>query len=580
MVQKHSRFFGIAISPGIGWGKACIWGTAPATRRRKIRVSQVSNQLAKFSKAIEISKQQFAELKSKVAQNIGDKEAKIFETYILFLDDPVFLVQIEKKIVEQRINVESALEDVINESIKIYSTVEDLYLKERIQDIRDVGRRILDNLVGYNQQCLLDGETETIVIANELTPSQLIDFDHKYVKGFITEKGGETSHSAILARSLGIPMISGIKDILNKFEAGTPVLVNGFNGKIIRNPKAEEVKIIQQQFPELIITDEELSKLAALPTATTDGQRVHLLANIRSQSDVSYAQHFKAEGIGLYRTEMSFINRKNFPTEDEQFAIYRSIVESTKPNPVTLRTLDLGGDKFSPYYPYHKSRELNPYLGLRAIRISLTKPDIFIKQLRAVLRASFYGKVKLMIPMISGIEEIKHTKKILLRVMKDLKQENIPFDEDLELGVMIEIPSAVIAINYILKEVDFISVGTNDLIQYTLAVDRSNELVSEYYEPLHPAIISSLKQIIDAANRAKKEVSICGEMAADVRYTKLLIGLGYRNLSMSSFFIPQVKKAVLSFDTDSARILAYKVLNLSAIKKIKKLIARDLNNRQ
>ena len=577
MTQKHSRFYGIAISPGIGWGKACIWGKAPITKRRKIRVGQVANQLARLSKAVEISKRQLTEIRNKVAQNIGNNEAKIFETYSLFLDDPVFLAQIEKKIVEKRINVENALADVIKESIEIYSAVEDLYLKERIQDIRDVGRRILDNLAGYNQQCILDGETEIIVVANELTPSQLIDFDEHNIKGFITERGGETSHSAILARSLGIPMISGIVNVLNKFEAGTPILVNGFNGKIIRNPKTEEVEIIQQQFPRLIISDDELKELFKQPTATKDGYKIHLLANIRTKSDVSYAKHFKAEGIGLYRTEISFLNRRTFPSEDQQFELYRTVVESTNPYAVTLRTLDLGGDKFSPYYPYHKSREMNPYLGLRAIRISLEEPEIFRNQLRAILRASAFGKVKLMLPMISGVEEIRQTKKILIKVMYELKQEKIKFDEELEIGAMIEIPSAVIAINHILKEVDFVSVGTNDLIQYTLAVDRSNELVSNYYEPLHPAIINSLKQIIDAANRAKKEASICGEMAADVRYTKILIGLGYRNLSMSSFFIPQVKKAVLSFDLDSARELAYKALNLWGIKKIKKLIAQDMN---
>jgi len=422
-------------------------------------------------------------------------------------------------------------------------------------------------------------EKEIIVVAEELTPSQLIDVDHESIKGFITEKGGETSHSAILARSLGIPLISGIKDVVNKFEVGTPVLINGFNGKVIRSPFPEEIKTIRKQFPKLIISEEEKKELSHLPAKTLDGSTIHLFANIRSHNDLAYAKHYKAEGIGLYRTEMSFMDRRTFPTEDEQFEIYRIVVADMKPYPVTLRTIDLGGDKFSAYYPYHKSRELNPYLGLRAIRISLTKPDIFIKQLRAILRASAYGNVNLMIPMISGVEVIRQTKNILLRVIKDLKRKKIHFDENLKIGVMIEIPSAVITINHIIKEVDFVSVGTNDLIQYTLAVDRSNELVSSYYEPLHPAVLSSLKQIVDAANRAKKEVSICGEMAADIRYTKLLLGLGFNNLSMSSFFIPQVKKAVRSIDMDSAKELAYRSLNLWSIPKIKRLLANDMNGK-
>lgn len=575
MIKRHSRFSGIAVSPGIGVGKAHVWGISPKAKHRKIRVGQVAHELARLSKAIELSKQQLIELKSKVAQNLSIEMADIFEAHFLFLNDPVFLSKIEKKIVEQRMNVEAALEGVINESVKIYSSVEDTYLKERSHDIQDIGRRILNNLAGYNQQSLLAEESEIIIVAWELTPSHLMDLNHDTIKGLITEKGGETSHTAILARSLGIPLVSGIQKILHRIETGTPILVNGFNGEVIRNPLPNEIKSAQHEFPKLIIPDDEIEQLNALPTETLDGVKIKLMANIRSQKDINFVKHFKAECIGLYCTELAFLDRKTFPSEDQQFELYREVVECTAPNPVVFRTLDLGGDKFSPYYPYIRSRELNPYLGLRAIRISLTKPELFIKQLRAILRASAYGKVKIMIPMISGVEEIRKTKRLFYRARKELKQEKVHFDPELEFGVMIEIPSAVIAINAILREVDFISVGTNDLVQYTLAVDRSNELVSSYYEPVHPAVIDSLRKIVKAANYFNKEVSICGEMAANVRYTKLLLGLGYRNLSMSSFFIPQVKQAVRAIDLNSARILASKVLNTWEVRKIKKIIDQD-----
>jgi phosphotransferase system enzyme I (PtsI) len=566
------KVYGIAISPGIGVGTASVWGKTPRTKRRKISVSQITSELERFSYAVRRSEEQVSDLQKRVARGIGHKEAEIFEVHALLLKDPGFIAQIEKKILEKRVNAESALEEVVEESTKLYSSVNDVYLKERIQDIRDIGKRILENLIGQNQKLILNGETEIIVVAEELTPSQLIDIDHNLIKGFITERGGETSHSAILARSLGIPLISGVQDVLKKIKVGCRLLVNGFNGEIIRNPLQKEIDRSEREFPRMVISDSELKCLNQQETATEDGIVVHLHANIRSQGDLNYAQHFHAEGIGLYRTEMAFMNRDDFPSEEEQFTIYREVVESIAPHHAVIRTLDLGGDKFSPYHPYVKNREMNPYLGLRAIRISLSNPKIFRKQLRAILRASAFGKVKLMMPMISGLEEIKHTKRLLLKEMKDLENSDIPYDANLEIGVMIEIPSAVIVIDAILREVDFISVGTNDLIQYTLAVDRSNELVSRYYEALHPAILHSLEKIVNAADRSGKEVSICGEMAGDVKYTELLVGLGYRNLSMSAFFIPQVKKALRAINIGDAQKLAQEALQLSEIRKIRKLI--------
>lgn len=574
MVQKHTRITGIAISPGIGYGKACIWGTAPSVKRRKIRVGQVASEINRLEKAIDISLIQINDIRTKVANNIGEKEADIFGAHAMLLKDPVLMVQIEKKIVENRINAEAAIEEVIDEAVKVYATTNETYLKERIQDFRDVGRRLIDNLAGYNQECMLEDENEIIVIAEEITPSQLMEADHSLISGFVTEQGGETSHVAILARSLGIPLVSGIHDILKRLKSGAPLLVNGFNGTILRNPTNGEVKAESKEFPRIIISESEIEKLNKLPVETADGVPITLLANVRSETDIKYAKLYNSAGIGLYRTELAFNNRRSFPTEEEQFTSYKQVVAEMAPHPVTIRTLDLGGDKFSPYYPYQKKRELNPYLGLRAIRISLARPDILRNQLQAIVRASGFGHVKLLLPMISGVEEIRKVKRLLYRILREFQKEKIPFDADIKIGAMIEIPSAVVAIRSILREVDFISVGTNDLIQYTLAVDRSNEAVSHYYEPLHPAVLHLLQQIAAAAKREKKEVSICGEMAADVRYTKLLLGLGYDVLSMSSLFIPQIKKNIRTIRLDSAREMAYKALNLWEIKKIKKLIHR------
>ena len=576
MTKKSARLHGRGISPGIGQGYVVVWGPAPKPKRRKIRAGQVSLEIKRLKDAIEASRRQLDALTQRVHEKVGSKESDIFEVHALFLSDPVFLTKIERRIVEKFVNVEAALEDTINEMTHVYANIEDPYLAERIQDIRDIGRRLMDNLQGHKSKDASEGDEAVIIVTDELTASQLMDLDHAHVAGLITEKGGATSHSAILARSLGIPLISGVPGVLSRIKTGTYLLINGFNGEIIRRPSKTEIHAIQEQFPSLIITVEERRKLEKLPCVTADGVRIKLRSNVRSNDDLAYVKSEHADGIGLYRTEMAFINRKTFPSENEQFQIYREAVEALTPAPVTLRTIDLGGDKFSPFFPHSQNNELNPYLGLRAIRVSLSRPDEFKTQLRAILRASAYGKIKLMLPLVGSIEEIRQTKRMLYRTMVELRRNSIPFDEQLELGVMIEIPSAVFIINAILREVDFVSVGTNDLIQYTLAVDRSNEMVSNYYEPAHPAIIMQLKQVVDAANRAQKEVSICGEMAADLQYTKLLLGLGYRNLSMSPFFISQVKRAIRCIDMQGARQFAYQVLNLTEVRKIKKLLMDDL----
>jgi len=570
MPAKRAKYHGLAVSPGLAIGKACVFGEIQMTPRRKIKVSQVERELNRLSVAIKKSKQDLSELRSVAEQKVGIKQAEIFGAHLLFLDDPVFLAQIQKKLVENKINLEAAVEDVMFDSVRMFSKVQDPHLRERIQDIRDVGRRLLENIMGYDRSEFLSTEEDVIIAAEELVPSQTIDLKRNRIRGFVTEKGGATSHAAILARSLGVPLVSGIPDLIPHLKIGDLLLVDGFNGEIVLNPSKEEIASFQNRLKTLHIREDEEKRIAKLPATTKDGVRVRVLANIRSEDDVDTAIHAKADGIGLYRTEIHFLDHEQFPSEEEQLEHYQRVVERMAPNPVTIRTLDLGGDKFSRFYPDLK--ETNPYLGLRAIRISLEHPELFKIQLRAILRASVYGEVRLMLPMISGLEEVIKTKRLLQRCKTELRREKIAFDNKLPVGVMIEVPSASLVIDSILKNVDFISVGTNDLIQYTIAVDRGNERVSTLYEPVHPAVLMLLNNLVQAADRAKKPISICGEMAGDPRYIALLLGMGYTELSMSSFFIPHVKSKIRTMSMTEAKRTTEKILSLEKIGEIKQYL--------
>ncbi|MFZ5517154.1 MAG: phosphoenolpyruvate--protein phosphotransferase [Candidatus Zhuqueibacterota bacterium] len=572
MVKKVSTFFGIPISPGIAWGRACIFGSAPKVTRRTIRFTQVAEELGRLSQAIEVSRVQLKEIRANITERIGHKEGAIFDAHLLFLNDPVFMAQIQKRLVEELINVEAAVEDVLQESILTFSSTQDSYLKERIQDIRDVGHRILDNLIGSSQQCLLEG-MDLIIVATELTPSQTANINSNHIKGIVSEKGGLTSHAAILARSLGIPLVTGIPNLVSNVELSMPIFLNGNTGEVTINPSVKKLQSYKASIKEQREKKQREKKAVGLPSVTKDGHTINFLANIRSEEDIELARTFLASGIGLYRTEMHFIDRHDYPSEDEQYEHYRTVVEKMNPLPVTIRTMDLGGDKLTQFYKSdHRFSEHNPYLGLRAIRLSLQQPEIFKQQLRAILRAGVHGSAKILLPMIASIEEIKQVKILLNQSKKELQEEGKQHQCDMPIGAMIEIPSAALVIDAIYREVDFVSIGTNDLIQYTLAVDRGNAQVSKIYEPLHPSILILLKNLVFAAKRAGKEISICGEMAGDIKYTKLLIGLGYRNLSMSSYFIPQLKRYIRSITAQEAEALAEQALAMTEVKRIKKLL--------
>ncbi|MBN1350020.1 phosphoenolpyruvate--protein phosphotransferase [candidate division KSB1 bacterium] len=570
MPGKRAKYQGLAVSPGLAVGKACVFGKILVVPRRKIKVSQVERELQRLTDAIAESKQELSQLKSVAESEVGIKDAEIFGTHLLFLDDPVFLAKIQKKLVENKINLEAAVEDVTSESIRMFSKIHDPHFRERIQDIRDVGMRLLENIMGFDRSLLLSTDEDVIIVSSELTPSQTINLKKNRIRGFVTEKGGPTSHAAILARSLGIPLVSGVHNLETRLKMGSLLIVDGFRGEILQNPTEEELSTFRKQLESLHIQEDKEKKIAKLPTRTKDGVRIKVLANIRSEDDVTAAIHANADGIGLYRTEMHFLNHAEFPSEDEQLIDYRRVVEKIAPSPVTIRTLDLGGDKFSGFYP--DLRETNPYLGLRAIRVSLEHPELFKMQLRAILRASVFGNVKLLLPMISGVEQVIKTKRLIRKCARELKRENLAFNAKIPVGAMIEVPSASLVIDSILKYADFLSVGTNDLIQYTIAVDRGNEMVSDLYEPVHPAILKLLSRMAKAARRANKSISICGEMAGDTRYTALLLGMGYTELSMSSFFIPHLKSKIHSLTMTEAKQTAQRVLALEKIKEIKKYI--------
>jgi len=568
MSRESRKFTGIAVSPGLACGKACILGGAPVIPKRKVDIGDIQKELSRLTKAIEESKRQLQQIKAKVEKEMGPEEARVFEAHLLFLEDAYFYSQIEKKLIDKGITLEMAIEEVIRDSAELLKETRDPYLRERAQDIRDVGKRLLRNLLGYKRQSLLKGEKDIIIVAEELTPSDTVHLDKERIRGFVTEEGGITSHASILARSMGVPLVSGVIGFVRDLEMGETLLVDGFRGEVIRNPTRKEIAVFHRRIKDIEALAREEDRLAHLPAITLDGHKVDLLANIASEEDLSLALHSRAEGIGLYRTEIYFIDREDFPSEEEQFEIYRRVAE--KLSPVTIRTLDLGGDKYHPVFP--RPRELNPYLGYRAIRVSLEHPEIFKTQLRAILRASAFGKVRVMFPMIASLEEVKAAKRVLEEAKAELRKSNASYDERIQVGAMIEIPSAAIMAELILTEVDFLSVGTNDLIQYTLAVDRSNERVSRLYEPLNPAVLHLLKSLAEKAERAGKEISICGEMAGDPRYTLLLLGLGFSKLSMSSVFIPHIKKIIRSSTIKSARELATKALRLGEVEEIKKVL--------
>lgn len=540
MSKKERIIPGIPVSEGIAIGSICLYRTElDDIREYNVELYQVSYELDRYFSAINEVGLQFMDKQNHIARDIGSKHAEIYEAYRLILEDPLFQEEIPETIRQIKKNAEYVIHKKLLNLQKQFETIKDEYLRERIYDVRGVSRRIIYNLTQQDSYCDFDRFSDNILIARELTPVDSIYFQHRALKGIATEYGGKTSHAAILAHSLEIAAIVGTENLLAHAKNGGPAIIDGFNGKVILNP-AKETEICYRNEMQHWEKRVKRFKIAIeAPSPVISGRKIRLLANINDEAEIDLARSYLAEGIGLFRTELQFIAKERFLKEEEQFEIYRNVLKAFPAGEIAIRLLDIGGDKFLPLSQEH--HELNPFLGWRSIRILLDDPLLFKTQIRALLRASVYGKLKILIPMISSLEDVRAA----VAVIHDVKQELDLTDVHIPVGIMVEIPSAALEIEKLLAEVDFASIGTNDLIQYTLAVDRNNEKVAAYYQPLNGAVLSLIEKVVQAGNKFKKEISVCGEMAGDPHFVPLLIALGIRNLSMHPAALPRIKNLLL-----------------------------------
>ncbi|MCX6354411.1 MAG: phosphoenolpyruvate--protein phosphotransferase [Candidatus Aureabacteria bacterium] len=565
---KEKTHRGIGVSPGVAIGKAFIFDSEEVVvLKRQIDADQVPLEIARFEEALIRTRQEILDIQSKISERLGTQHAEIFNAHLLVLEDRSLIEDVIKKIERDRFNIEYIFQQVGNKYADIFSQIEDDYLKERAADIKDVTRRVLHNLLGRKREDVSKLKDEVIIIAYDLSPSDTALMHREKVISFATDIGSPTSHTAIMARSLNVPAVVGLHDVSRKVKSGDELIVDGTSGVVIVSPTKETLRKYSQVQNRIAVIEEQLVGLKKLPAETLDGYRIALAANIELPEDVPNALAQGAEGVGLYRTEFFFMNRKDLPTEDEQYEAYRSVADQVHPHSVIIRTLDLGGDKF--LSNLQLPREMNPFMGWRAIRFCLENTDMFKDQLRAILRASSRGNVKVMFPMISGVEEVVQAREILEEAKDDLRKRGKKFDEEIEVGAMIEIPSAALTADIIARNVDFFSIGTNDLIQYSLAVDRVNEKIAYLYEPRHPAILRLIKQIITAGHNARIWVGMCGEMAGEPSLALILLGMGLDEFSVSVVAIPEIKKVVRSVRLGEARALAEEVLGYSNIEDIR-----------
>ena len=564
MRPQERIFHGIGVSPGVAIGKAFIFDCEEiVVIKRHIDAAQVPVEIARFEDALIRTRQEILQIQDKISERLGAKHAEIFNAHLLVLEDRSFIEDVIKKIERERYNIEFIFEQVSRKYAEIFSQIEDDYLKERASDIRDVTRRVLHNLMGRTREDVGKLTEEVIIVAYDLSPSDTALMHKDKVISFATDIGAMTSHTAIMARSLRAPAVVGLHDISRKVKTGETLIVDGTGGVVIASPSRDTLSKYTQVRTKLRVIEERLVNLKDLPAETLDGYRVSLAANIELPEDVPGALAQGADGIGLYRTEFFYMNRRDIPGEDEQVEAYRSVAEQAHPHSVIIRTLDLGGDKF--LSDLQVPREMNPFLGWRAIRFCLERTDIFKAQLRAILRSSVGGNVKVMFPMISGIDELMRARAILSECMDELRKRGKKFDEKIEVGAMIEIPSAALTSDILAKHVDFFSIGTNDLIQYALAVDRVNEKIAYLYEPRHPAILRLVNQVITAGHKENIWVGMCGEMAGEPSLALILLGMGLDEFSVSAVSIPEIKKVIRSVQLADARTLAEEVLGYTNI---------------
>jgi phosphotransferase system enzyme I (PtsI) len=559
--NTHEKVFrGIGASPGIVIGRAYLLDRRKVVvTDKRIEPVSVKEEVARYKKAVDVSKAQLTDLRKRFSKGLGKSHLYIVDTHIMFLDDKMLVDGTVKRIKESLLNSEGALKETIAAIAAKFDAIEDEYLRERKHDVEQVAERILRNLVGHRQESLADINEEAVIVAHDLAPTDTLLMRKDKVLGFVTDAGSRTSHTAILARSLGIPATVGLDTITETVRTGDVVILDGIHGVVIVDPDEETFLDYLKKQRRYKYFEQELEKLRPLAAETIDGHVITLQGNIELPDEVAVVVEHGGLGIGLYRTEFLYLNRPSLPSEEEHYQAYRKVAEQAAPHDVVIRTLDVGGDKIG--MPGGFAKEANPALGLRAIRFCLKKRDLFKVQLRGILRASAEAKnIKILYPMISGLPELIETKMILEEVKHELRSEGVPFNDALRIGVMIEIPSAALIADLLAAEVDFFSVGTNDLIQYTLAIDRANEHVAYIYEPLDPAVLRLLRRVSDAARQAKIPLAMCGEMAGDPLYAAILLGLGFQSLSMNSASIPWVKKVIRSVRLHDAQELASLVM--------------------
>ena len=566
--RQEIRFEGVGVSPGMACSKIhVVRDDLDDVVRYRIAPSQIPDEIGRFETALIQTRMQILEMQQRIAESIGAKDAAIFDAHLLVVEDRTLIDEVLRKLETDLCNVEWVFQEVATRYAETLNKIDDPYLRERALDIQDVTKRVIRNLQGKAPKTFLALSEQHILIAHNLTPSDTASINRANVLGIATDVGSRTSHAAILARSLNIPAVVGLHDITAKLETGQHVLVDGSDGLLIIDPAPETVAHYAEIESRRAVVAAQLKELRTTRSTTRDGHHIVLSANIELPEDVEAVAANGAEGIGLYRTEFLYLNRTSLPTEHEQFETYRRVAERLRPDPLIIRTFDLGGDKLAPG-TVDIADELNPFLGWRAIRLCLEHIDIFKTQLRAILRASAVGNIKIMFPMISGLEELRRAKAVLAECKDELRRSGIPFGKEIEVGAMIEIPSAAICANALAPEVDFFSIGTNDLIQYTLAVDRVNEKLAHLYEPTHPAILRLLKMIAEAAHANHIWVGVCGEMAGDVALIPLLLGLGMDELSAGATLVPRVKRAVQSLAIPECRELVEETLKLNTASEI------------
>lgn len=561
---------GIAASDGVAIAKAYLLVEPDLTFDKNEKVTDVEGEVAKFNSAIEASKVELTKIRNNAEVQLGADKAAIFDAHLLVLDDPELIQPIQDKIKNENANAATALTDVTTQFVTIFESMDNEYMKERAADIRDVSKRVLSHILGVELPNPSMIDESVVIVGNDLTPSDTAQLNKEFVQGFATNIGGRTSHSAIMSRSLEIPAIVGTKSITQEVKQGDMIIVDGLNGDVIVNPTEDELIAYQDKRERYFADKKELQKLRDADTVTVDGVHAELAANIGTPNDLPGVIENGAQGIGLYRTEFLYMGRDQTPTEGEQFEAYKEVLEAMDGKRVVVRTLDIGGDKELSYL--NLPEEMNPFLGYRAIRLCLAQQDIFRPQLRALLRASVYGKLNIMFPMVATINEFREAKAILLEEKENLKNEGHDISDDIELGIMVEIPATAALADVFAKEVDFFSIGTNDLIQYTLAADRMSERVSYLYQPYNPSILRLVKQVIEASHKEGKWTGMCGEMAGDETAIPLLLGLGLDEFSMSATSILKARRQINGLSKNEMTELANRAVDCATQEEVIELV--------